>query len=560
MIERGVRREDARAPATGRIPRGMMLAALLLLSIACWRITRGWQFYGVTTDEPAHLAAGLEVLSRGTYTYELQHPPISRVAVALGPWLAGRRTVGLTGIYDEGHAILGDARHRETLTLARSGVLPFFVGLVIACWVFARQLAPDPRAALVTTLAVTAPPSLLAHAGLATTDVPFTACFVATILTFMRWLEQPASWRRACLFGAAAGAAIGTKFSALPFFAIGGGGMALLAMIAAWQGGITWPRGREWRAVLVATAGASVVTVLVCWAVYGFQFGPARGVPVPAPDLLRGLRDVARHNREGHVSYFMGETYRLGRAAFFPVGFAVKAPVPFMLLGALAAWHAVEVWRRVRSPWPAMPLLAAAGIMLFSLFARINIGTRHVLPVYPLVAIAIGPAVVALWEERPRLRVVVIGLLAWLVVNTATAWRDPFPWFNAFAGREPARVLVDSDLDWGQDVERLAAAARVRGLEDSLDVLVHGMRPRAERLMPRAHFLEPGDTPSRRYFAISESWLWRGSVSWGRDGELFIQPGFYRWLLAASPPLRVGRSIRVYDLRDPALERRSERP
>ena len=199
MTERGVRREDARAPATGRITRGMLLAALLLLSIACWRITRGWQFYSVTTDEPAHLGAGLEVLSRGTYTYELQHPPISRVAVALGPWLAGRRTVGRARLYDEGHAILGDARHRETLTLARAGVLPFFIGLVIACWVYARRLAPDPRAALVTTLMVTAPPSLLAHAGLATTDVPFTACFVATILTFMRWLEQPASWRRACL-------------------------------------------------------------------------------------------------------------------------------------------------------------------------------------------------------------------------------------------------------------------------------------------------------------------------------------------------------------------------
>ena len=66
-------------------------------------------------------------------------------ADVISSWLAGRRTVGRARLYDEGHAILGDARHQETLTLARAGVLPFLAWLAIVVWAWARRLDPAPR-------------------------------------------------------------------------------------------------------------------------------------------------------------------------------------------------------------------------------------------------------------------------------------------------------------------------------------------------------------------------------------------------------------------------------
>src|SRR5246127_2802487 len=91
-----------------------------------------------TTDEPAHIAAGMELLDRGAFTYEQQHPPLARLAVALGPYLLGARSHGASYITDEGLAILysgGDYLRR--LSAARLGVLPFFVALVAITWAWA---------------------------------------------------------------------------------------------------------------------------------------------------------------------------------------------------------------------------------------------------------------------------------------------------------------------------------------------------------------------------------------------------------------------------------------
>ncbi|MEZ0334800.1 MAG: glycosyl transferase, partial [Gemmatimonadales bacterium] len=140
------------------------LAVTLLIAAAIGRIALTSSVFNQTWDEPAHVAAGMEWLSRGTYSYEPLHPPLARVMVALGPYLDGLRTVGYESVWIEGNALLyGRHAYIRNLTFARLGVLPFFVMGALAVFFWARHLFGRPVALLATLLFTTLPP-VLAHA------------------------------------------------------------------------------------------------------------------------------------------------------------------------------------------------------------------------------------------------------------------------------------------------------------------------------------------------------------------------------------------------------------
>jgi hypothetical protein len=139
-----------------------------------------------TVDEPAHLAAGMQWLTTGQYSYDLQHPPLGRIAAAMGPYARGARSAGNPAIYDEGAKILGTgARYSEILASARHGELVFFVLLALVVWLWAKSIIGDAGAAVATLLLV-ANPNVLAHAGLATTDVACTATTTLALFLAVR--------------------------------------------------------------------------------------------------------------------------------------------------------------------------------------------------------------------------------------------------------------------------------------------------------------------------------------------------------------------------------------
>ncbi len=65
--------------------------AWALILIATVRIVATYSVFSYTSDEPAHVASGVEWLANGAYTWEPQHPPLARVAAAVGPYLIGAR-------------------------------------------------------------------------------------------------------------------------------------------------------------------------------------------------------------------------------------------------------------------------------------------------------------------------------------------------------------------------------------------------------------------------------------------------------------------------------------
>src|ERR1051325_2270569 len=197
--------------------------ALLTVIAGAGRIVATYDVFGVTFDEPAHIAAGMQLLDRDKFTYEPMHPPLARIAVGLGPYLAGYRAQDGGDMWIEGRRLFYSASSgpdRRLLLFARLGVVPFFVLTLVIVWIWgARQFGAAVGALAVILLGNL--PLLLGHAGLATTDVVFSAMFLLAFCAFVECVETP-SLGRGQLLGMAVALAVTAKLSALLFLPAAG--------------------------------------------------------------------------------------------------------------------------------------------------------------------------------------------------------------------------------------------------------------------------------------------------------------------------------------------------
>src|SRR5438874_13582385 len=180
------------------LERRSLALATALIAIATLRIASTWPETSATWDEPGHMACGLQYLGQHVYQYESQHPPLARVMSALGPFLAGARPLGGPQQDLEGVAVMyhqGDPA--RVLTLMRLGILPFFVLAAFVIYLWAKRHFGGAVAVLATGL-FTLVPTVLAHAGLATTDMPLTACLSGAFFAMLLWAEEP-TWKHSVL-------------------------------------------------------------------------------------------------------------------------------------------------------------------------------------------------------------------------------------------------------------------------------------------------------------------------------------------------------------------------
>ena len=450
------------------LDRHAILIAIGLVALASIRIVSTYTVFNHTIDEPIHLACGMEWLDKATYTCEPQHPPLARVAAALLPYLSGIRSQGVAthDIYTqplEGIAILYSGHHYDrTLSLARLGILPFFW---IACgvvYIWAARYFSKPLAVIALFL-FSFTPAVLAHAGLVTTDMALTAFLSAAFLSGLVWVERPTK-PSAALFGVCTGLAVLSKFTTLIFLPAA----ALVAFVWYWATGRTGI-GRAVRDRIPTLALAGFVGALVIWAGYRFSFGAVgfTSVRLPAPELFAGIEAVLQHNELGHRSYLLGELSSSGFWYFYPVALAVKTPIPLLIL---LVFGSILVFRKNSdSPRLWLPLAFAIAVFQAGMMGHINIGIRHVLPVYSGIAI-LGAAAFLEMVERARTQRFILALLmvlaAWFACSSLLSHPDYLAYFNPLVGSHPEAVLVDSDLDWGQDVKRAATRLHELGAKE----------------------------------------------------------------------------------------------
>jgi hypothetical protein len=191
---------------------------------------------------------------------------------------------------------------------------------------------------------------------------------------------------------------------------------------------------------------------------YGDLLRAIINTPLPLARYVTGIASVVRHAREGHPAFFWGETSTNGWLMFFPVALLIKTPLPTLILGVGACLFLVLYWCDSRLKAEAYPLIAAIFILLSVLPSSINIGVRHILPVFGLVLMGCGPVLEFCRRRFNRTAVsVVVGLLLLLFSQLAST-RSQFPHFISYfnpvpnlLGYQGYEIICNSDFDWGQD-------------------------------------------------------------------------------------------------------------
>ncbi|MFE9453664.1 phospholipid carrier-dependent glycosyltransferase [Streptomyces sp. NPDC006739] len=467
---------DLRRPAASERPARRrrrvlvpLLVALLLAQMAAVMVTTAVR-QTPTIDEPVYVATATDYLREHRVRYNPEHPPLGKLVIMAGVAVADphydasyrgdQGQVGRHLLYESGNDPW------RLMFWARLPVIVLTLLFALVAFAFARDLT-GTVGGLVALALYTFSPDLIAHGSLATLDVP-AAGFVPT----SAWLLWRARHRpRLCLplAGAALGAAVATKMSALPAIPV----LVLLAGLSAWHASGSGRTDRR-RAARHAVAGAAVVavaSVAVVWAAY-LAVDPrlrlAYAGPVPAVHGLRGwltgLLPLPRAYRDGMLVQFgleaqpwqgflFGHLYSGSRWYYLPAALLVKTPLGLLLLG-LAGAVAVVAARRLRPAAPYL-LLPPAVLLAAAMTGSRDFGTRYALfvPMFLAVGSACVPALRRRWA-RP--------LAAALVLFVAVSSLRTFPYYlpysnEAFGG--PSRThlrLHDSNVDWGQDLGRLA--------------------------------------------------------------------------------------------------------
>lgn len=537
-----------------------------------------------TWDEPQHLTAGLRMDRASDFRVDPEHPPFARRWAALPLALTGR--AGLAGPdvpadwglgwlrraqFDYCHRVLfGTPDAYRLLATARPMVLALGVllGLLIFCW--ARELFGFGAAAAVLLLYLLEP-NLMAHARLVTSDFAVTCFLFAAVYAIYRLVREP-TWRAGLGFVVATALAAVSKFSA-PIL----GPLALLLFATRVLRNETWggARTRARRALLAAglLASALLASWGTIWAAYDFRYEAAPApVEVVRLDLDESVRArvprtaaavgwserhrllpnafaqgflYGRLRAEGRAAYLLGEVSLEGFRLYFPV--AILAKTPLALLLALGAGLLLLLRRQAPGARARLHLLLPIALFLgAAMVSNLNIGLRHILPIYPFFLLVAGCAFAAALRRARALAVVLVLLLA--AVESFSIRPDYLAFFNVAAGG-PDRgdaILVDSNLDWGQDLPGLATWMRDHDVEHvnlsyfgTADPEAYGIR--CTYLPGSPFFAAERVAPPRLpgYLAVSVTNL-RG-VYLNEAGRRLYAP-----LLDQEPVATIGHSIRIY--------------
>lgn len=547
-------------------------------------------------DELAHVPAGVSYVLKGDMRLNPEHPPLVK-QLAGAAVVLGARLTGLTfdfpdwlpewqlGANDEwyfGARFLYDTNHipQDMLRWGRLPMLGTTVAFGIAFFIWVRRQW-GPLAGLIALALYALSPTVLAHGRYVTTDVPATAAFFLATVALLGWLERPTRGRWWLAVGAF-GLAFLTKFSLLLLVPLG----LLCLAVRTWLQPARQPHERFWARAAAYAGMVLVAFVAIVWPVYiaqtwnyptakqqsdllEYEIGGLdqpiirtlhRTAAVPGVRALAhyasGVLLVANRSQYGSTTYFLGAVHTGGRPLYFPTVALVKEPIPALALTLGAGLATVAIFvrtarRRRLLAWLADHwrelcfLLIIGGYWFLSITSALNIGIRHVLPTFPfawaLAAAAIAAGYQRLRAHPPRARLLALALLclalgfqAWSVLRVTP---NHLGYFNELAGGVAggSRIVADSNLDWGQDLNRLGQYIRDHGI-DRIAIDYFGGAQLAASVGPAAVNQDAEDGPVTGWFAISETYR---TLEAGLENR-------YAWLEQYEPVARVGTSILVY--------------
>ncbi len=560
-----------------------LYVAVLLLGVLFAQAMTSIPRLSLTFDEDMHISTGYSVVSTGDLRLIEDHPPL------IAAWMGWPLTLS-SDVPEPDQVPEWELRDRRRFVRNETwwsvpldvwtipARIPIaWLALVLGAFLF--RWATDwfgPRAGLLALAFFSFDPNILANATLGTLDLGVTCLIFITMYWFQRALRTP-DVKHLVILGVSLGLALGAKISAAILLPITGG-LMLLWGVTHWR--VPSPPS-SFRTIHIGDTAKVLVKRLAIylgvagvtlWATHLFAWGTPEGLSfsVPAPTYWRSFLRVGRHVFRGNCSYLLGETYLGGKLAYFPVTFALKTPLPFMLLLFVTAFWGM--WRRPHRWWREL-LLASLPVTyaLISLFNEINLGYRHLLPILPFAYLSIarlarppkraqaGPEGGGGWRGRKvSIKVSIWGaalalLLLWQAVGTLRVWPFHLTYFNEIVGgpRNGWRYLSDSNVDWGQGLKALDDYLERQEIPDpKLSSFTHFIRPAlygidATPLPPMTDappVLPARFNPSPGTYILSASTL---------RGMQLVDIEMYNWFWHREPEDVVANAMLVYRVPTP---------
>jgi 4-amino-4-deoxy-L-arabinose transferase-like glycosyltransferase len=529
----------------------------------------GAAVHSPTIDEVAHMAAGVSHWELGRFDLYRVNPPFVRLLATLpvvaagymADWTSYNAAPGERREFYLGERFvdLNGTRSFRLFTWARWACIPLSIVGAVVCFLWARDLFGQASGVLAMGLWCFSP-TVLGHAQLITPDIGGTALGLAAMYCFWRWLRAP-SWYAAYVAGTVLGFAELTKTTLILYFVL----YPILWVL--WR--VLWIRDSDFAPLRTSGAQLGLCLVLALFLLnlgYGFegtfrllgdyQFvshalaGDATSsgnrfagtylsaIPVPLPaNYVMGVDTQKRDFERGDWSYLHGEWRDQGWWYYYLYGMAVKTPLGLMFLIMLAGTWAVlnPIGRASIREELLLAVPPIAVLALVSAHTGFNHHVRYVLPVYPFVFVSASRVAQSLsrgsWGMSSAWVTACCGILA----AVASVYPHSMSYFNELVGgpRHGSEYLVDSNIDWGQDLLYLRQWQQSRPETAPLGFAYFGqIRPEVAQI---AHFLPP------------RAELWERPDS-QRDNK-WLQPGWY----AVSASLLRGRKYRVDDGRGNAL-------
>jgi hypothetical protein len=487
------------------------VALLLLFLFLANALVAALMNSGGGDELAAHIPSGYLYWISGTFSGGIDNFPLGQLLVTLP---AGLLRVPFN-LFTEEHLFL-------------FRVVPILMGLGLCAlvWRFTTKLYGRGAGLLALFFAALCP-NTIAHSTLATLDLPVTFFIFLTVFLLDRYLEAPTAPRMAALSLALAAACL-IKVQALllaPYAVL----VVLLNLRVVFASRRRARRDTLLSWLMMPAAGLILANLL-------YLHLPGHGGSLLPPLFTAALRGIVGHSEGGHTAYLLGNYSRQGWWYYFPIAVAVKTPLPEI---ALALFGLSRRQGKRETLLVTLPILLFLGAAMTS---RINIGLRHLLMIYPFLAVAAGAGAVRLWKlgsgaptrkdggaagialvQRiaPLPRAAVGALLLATAAGAAGIAPHHLSYFNILAGgpTNGHKVLIDSNYDWGLNDRFLRRY--IADHAGSYKIDPPAFRPVNGRIVINANALH---------------------------GVLNLGPQAYKWLKDREPVDRIAYTWFVYDI------------
>ncbi|HZV04529.1 MAG TPA: glycosyltransferase family 39 protein [Gemmataceae bacterium] len=577
----------------------LLIHALLLLD--------GSRKNFVVIDEAGHLVAGISHWTTGTYSMYRVNPPLARMLAVIPVFLLHPDTKAIQPVLGTAKraefecanpfALDNAERYLDILFLAR------LAGILWSClggWLVYRWGSDlySNRAGLLALVLWCFNPSILAHAQVVTPDLPATVAGLAATYCFWRYLREP-SWFSAMLTGVVLGIAELTKFTLLYLYALG----PLLWLLNRWRlrvaGNSTVPFWSQFGQCL-AMVGISILIINLGYEFQGtgkplggyvfvtralggdpppdasyvhsntnrFKDSWLGTLPVPLPaEFLSGIDRQRLDFEVGSFSFLRGEWKRGGWWYYYLYALAVKLPIGLL---ALVVWgflssligYPYRTWL-VYECFLWLPVLSV--MVLVSSQTGFNHHMRYVLPIFPFLIVGASRLSWFLSHQHWKTGLLVLSLTLWSIASTLVIHPHYLSYFNEVAGGPDNghNHLIDSNIDWGQDLLflkawlekhpeahplRLAAFNTIDPGVIGIQFTLPPLGPISRDITQDSHFRQLGPHPG--YYALDVNFVhgyaYPVADSRGQFGSIRLHE--YEYFQHFHPIAKAGYSIFIYHI------------